>query len=64
MEQAAGLVSAGQVGMYPPGDVLLTAGERVDQFMVDFLKTRDPARVFGLPEAGRLLCVDMEGVMM
>lgn len=57
MEEAIGKISATQVGLYPPGMALLVAGERIEGELVHFLKEQSPGRVFGLPEAGHLLCV-------
>ncbi len=57
LEEAAGRVSAGQVGLYPPGIALLTAGERVTQEMVDYLRGFEPSRLFGINQDGTLACV-------
>ncbi len=57
MEKAVGRISGTQVGLYPPGVALLTAGERITEDIIRYLSKLDPERVFGLPEAGKLLCL-------
>ncbi len=47
LSEAVGRISAGSVGLYPPGIALLTAGEEITQAMVDWLQTIPPARLFG-----------------
>ncbi len=61
LEEAAGRVSAAQVGLYPPGVALVTAGERIEAPLVAYLRQADPARVFGWPEPGTLLCLTRDG---
>ena len=55
MGEAVGRVSAANVGLYPPGVALCTAGECFSQEMVTFL-CNTPGKLFGLPYAGHLLC--------
>lgn len=57
LRAAAGRVSAAQVGLYPPGVALLTAGERVSEALVDYLAQVSPERVFGLHPNGTMDCV-------
>lgn len=57
LADAAGRISAGQVGLYPPGTALLTAGERISEETLFYLTQLDIARVFGLNENGTLNCI-------
>ena len=59
--QAAGRISAGQVGLYPPGVAALAAGEEITPEIVQWLTAMPVRHLFGLDEAGRLTCVK-EGV--
>ena len=59
--QAAGRVSAGQVGLYPPGVAVLTAGETITPEIAGWLSAMPRNRLFGLDENGMLICVK-EGV--
>ena len=61
IREAAGRISAGQVGLYPPGVAALTAGEEITPGIVEWLSAMPPQRLFGLDEDGRLTCVK-EGV--
>lgn len=53
-KSAAGRVSAGQVGLYPPGVALLTAGERVSEALAEYLAQVSPERLFGLHPDGTM----------
>lgn len=57
LKSAAGRVSAGQVGLYPPGTALLTAGEEITNETITYLLRLDSARVFGLNADGTLNCI-------
>lgn len=59
LSQAVGRICAVQVGLYPPGVALLTAGERIDQAWADYLQTLNPNAVFGLLPPNRLPCVTL-----
>lgn len=61
IREAAGRISAGQVGLYPPGVAALAAGEEITPGIVEWLSAMPPQRLFGLDEDGRLTCVK-EGV--
>ncbi len=54
---AAGRVSAGQVGLYPPGTAILTAGERITPEIADWLFRMEASRVFGLSPDGQIPCI-------
>lgn len=57
LENAAGRISAGQVGLYPPGVSLVTAGERITPELKNYLTRLPRERVFGLDAAGAVRCV-------
>lgn len=54
LKKTVGRVSAGQVGLYPPGVALLTAGEQVSQTLAAYLEDLPPTRVFGLRRDGTM----------
>lgn len=55
--RAAGRISAGQVGLYPPGVAVLAAGEEITPEIADWLSRMPAHRLFGLDDDGRLTCV-------
>ncbi len=57
IERAAGRISAGQVGLYPPGVAVLTAGERITEEAVQWLCAMPAHRLFGLDENQKISCV-------
>ena len=59
--EATGRISAGQVGLYPPGVAVLSAGEEITPEIVRWLEAMPKDQLFGLDEHGRLTCV-REGV--
>lgn len=59
--EAAGRISAGQVGLYPPGVAALVAGEEITPEIVEWLTAMPAKHLFGLDDAGWLTCVK-EGV--
>ncbi len=61
IRQAAGRISAGQVGLYPPGVAVLAAGEEITPEIADWLSRMPAHRLFGLDEDGTFTCV-REGV--
>jgi len=61
ISDAAGRISAGQVGLYPPGVAVLSAGEEITPEIVRWLTCMPKDKLFGLDEHGRLTCV-REGV--
>jgi arginine/lysine/ornithine decarboxylase len=61
VSEAEGRISAGQVGLYPPGVAALTAGEEITPEIAAWLKAMPMQHLFGLDGAGRLTCVK-EGV--
>lgn len=61
ISQATGRISGGQVGLYPPGVAVLSAGEEITPEIVSWLSSMPQDKLFGLDEHGRLTCV-REGV--
>lgn len=61
VRQAAGRISAGQVGLYPPGVAALVAGEEITPRIIEWLTAMPTQHLFGLEENGWLTCVK-EGV--
>ncbi len=61
ISRSAGRISAGQVGLYPPGVAVLSAGEEVTPEIICWLEAMPAEQRFGLDEHGRLTCV-REGV--
>ena len=57
IREAAGRISAGQVGLYPPGVAVLSAGEEITPEIVNWLSAMPADKLFGLDEHGRLTCV-------
>lgn len=55
--QAVGRVSAGQVGLYPPGVALLAGGEVVTEDVVKYLAAVGREHLFGVNADGSLNCV-------
>ena len=53
LEESVGMVSYGEVGLYPPGTPIITRGEKISSQKVEFLKEHFK-NVFGL-ENGRIL---------
>lgn len=60
LDAAIGRISAVQVGFYPPGIALLTAGERITEELVNCLRAADISHIFGLDDDGTLYCVQKE----
>lgn len=57
MKDAVGRISAGQVGLYPPGVAVLSAGERITEEAVQWLCAMPAHRLFGLDENQMISCV-------
>jgi arginine/lysine/ornithine decarboxylase len=57
IHEACGRISAGQVGLYPPGVAVLSAGEEITPEIVNWLSAMPADKLFGLDEHGRLTCV-------
>ena len=50
-------IACSQVGLYPPGISLITAGEQITDEFIKFLQTQPIERLFGLSENGT--CIDV-----
>ncbi|MDD3336725.1 MAG: aminotransferase class I/II-fold pyridoxal phosphate-dependent enzyme [Eubacteriales bacterium] len=59
--QALGRISACQVGLYPPGVALLTAGEQITEEILCYLSSVPKDSLFGLNADGCLNCVINKG---
>ncbi len=57
ISQAVGRISAGQIGLYPPGVALVTAGERITADAADYISNAPPGAVFGVYDGGTIRCV-------
>ncbi|MEG2604603.1 MAG: aminotransferase class I/II-fold pyridoxal phosphate-dependent enzyme [Clostridia bacterium] len=61
LPNAIGRVSAAQVGLYPPGVALLTAGELVTEEIAHYLMAIEPSHLFGVGAGETISCVQIKG---